>query len=126
LNEEFKAELRNVIRFMNSENVEIDEEIIKQFDDKFPFEEPEPIHGRAVEELDREIWAALADVKVVRYIGSLKTRIEGDTVFIEDTRSWNESIHSLDETTKKLCSHIDELIRNKQEDEAFKRAGPKK
>ena len=122
MKDEFRAELRNVIRFMNSEPVEIDDEIIKKFDDEFPFGEPEPAYGRALEELDQEIWAALADVKVVRYIGSLKTRIEGDTVFIDETRNWNESIHSLDETTQKLCKHIDELITNKQGEEALKRA----
>ena len=116
MKDEFRAELRNLIRFMNSEDVEIDEKRIKQFYDEFPFEERGTAYKNALDELDREIWAA---IKELGYIDSMKMHVEGNTTDIWDTRKGAyPPIESLDETTQILCKHIDELIMKK----AFKRA----
>lgn len=119
MREEFKAVLRNVIRFMNSENVEIDEKIIKQFYDEFPFGEPEPAYGRALEELDQEIWAAIEEVNPTRLIDGVNASIKGDAVSISPKcispfdRLKEENMENT--FTWKLCDHIVEIMMNRRQ-----------
>lgn len=122
LNDDFKAELRNVIRFMNSENVEIDEETIRQFGEEFPTEEP--AHVMAVMELEREIWAALDEVKPTRYFAGVDVSLRNGIISKNPDFEWlldELEAENMKEThTWYLCIKINRLITNSRQEEYLK------
>ena len=129
MNDDFKAELRNVARFMNSEDVKIDEGTIKRFCDELTALRDEPgfAHKVALQALDREIWAALDEINPEEYIACVKASVK-DIVARSNPKS--ESLYNwLDaknmESTCLLFRRIDWLIQKKAIGEAIERTAPK-
>ena len=118
MNQEFKDELRNVIRFMNSENVKIDEGVIERFcgelHNALTYEREPFKHEKMLDDLDAEIVKALDKIKPTRYIASVNASIKDGVIC--NNPEFKLLLRRLEAKNMKktptwdLCIHIDELM----------------